>query len=727
TEVVVLVTGQRLFEPQGLLLSRPGIEVAEVKAGDQPEGCKVTLRVAADCPLGQHPLRLRTAFGLSNLVQFTVGALPEQQEQRQGDAVQKLAFGVTVNGSIHNEELDRYAVELAAGQQLRCEIEALRLGFGLADLALAVLAPDGSVIARADDTPLGRKDPWLACTARQDGTYTVQVSCAYAGNQGGQYRLHVGGFPRPTGAMPCGGQPGAELQLLLLGDGDSDSTKTNLHLPEGGDDPFAFFAGDARGVSPTPIWLRVGGPPDRAPAPDDQGRNWIELPGSVHGQIRAPGDVVGFHFHGKKGEGLDLRVVARQLRSPLDPVLQVRQQDGRVLAAADSQNGQDPLLRFDPPVDGDYRVEVSDQQRTGSPAHFFRLECARRFDAPASKLVVGRGENPVVTVPRGGAAAAVLQLAAVDPDAGLAVQLPDLPAGVTAQSGPLLRGSNLVPLLFTAAADAPLAGALLAVRATAQKEPHERDPGFVQEIALVTGRNDAPLLRSSQRRLPIAVVEAAPFTVTVAPPAVPIVRGAGLGLQVHVQRREGFAEPVHVRAAWTPPGISSGQVAIDGKSDAGVLPLDANGEAALGTFQLPIVGTATVRGANLEVAAGAFVPLLVDKPWLTAQAGKARTEQGKPVALKLGLERQRELTGPLHAVLLGLPRGVTTTELDLPIDTTELVFPLTVAADALAGRHKNLAVELRVQHGDAAVVHRFGGGELRIDQPRVTAQAGGKQ
>ena len=724
TEVVVAVTGQRLFEPQGLLLDGPGLEVTAIVAGDKPEDCKVTLRIAADCPLGQHSLRLRTAFGLSNLVQFTVGVLPEVKEQRDGDAVQPIALPCTVNGSVRNEEVDRYAVELVAGQQLRCEVEALRLGFGLADLALAVQAPDGSVVARADDTALGRKDPWLACAALAAGKYVVSVACAYAGNAGGQYRLHVGGFPRPTGALPCGGEHGGELSLALLG--ECEPLRTTVRLPDSGGDLFAFFPVDARGTAPTPIWLRVGGPPNREPVPDDQGHTWIELPGTVHGVIAAPGDIASYCFHGKRGEGLDLRLLARTLRSPLEAVLQVQKQDGRVLASADGQNGIDPVLRFDPPADGDYRVEVRDQLRTGSPSHVFRLECKHHSDVPNCRLVVGRGENAVVVVPRGSAAAAVMQLTAIDPDAGLQLQLPDLPAGVVAQFGPLLRGSNLVPLLLTASADAPLAGAQVPVRATATKEPHERDPGYAQLIALVTGRNDAPLLRASQRRLPIAVVQAAPFTVTVTAPAVPIVRGAGLGLSVHVARREGFAEPVRVRAVWTPPGISCGQVVIDGKSEAGVLPLDANGEAPVGTFQLAIVGAATWRGGNLEVATG-YVPLAVDKPWLIAQPGKARTEQGKPVALRLALERQRELPGPLHAALLGLPRGVASVDLELPADATELVFPLTVAADAATGKHKNLTVELRVRSGDATVVHRFGAGELRVDQPKVPAMAAGKQ
>ncbi|MEO6594346.1 MAG: PPC domain-containing protein, partial [Planctomycetota bacterium] len=217
TEVTVEFQGQRLFEPQGLMLGEPGLEVLEV-ASDKPERCTVRLQIAEDCALGSHPLRLRTAFGIANLTMFQVGTLPEVVENRVGDAVQVVPLDCTVNGSLRAEELDRYAVELAAGTLVQCELQAFRLGAKAIDLAMLVLGPDGGEIARADDTVLGIKDPMLSFVASAAGSYEVRVQTAFTDDQNfGSYRLHLGTFPRPTGCVPCGGQPGEELEVTLLG------------------------------------------------------------------------------------------------------------------------------------------------------------------------------------------------------------------------------------------------------------------------------------------------------------------------------------------------------------------------------------------------------------------------------------------------------------------------------------------------------------------------------
>ncbi|HEU4420680.1 MAG TPA: hypothetical protein VFT55_17205 [Planctomycetota bacterium] len=63
----------------------------------------------------------------------------------------------------------------------------------------------------------------------------------------------------------------------------------------------------------------------------------------------------------------------------------------------------------------------------------------------------------------------------------------------------------------------------------------------------------------------------------------------------------------------------------------------------------------------------------------------------------------------------------------------EIAFALTVAADAAVGRHRNFLVQVLVPSAPVAdgaspamVEHRFGGGEIRIDEPiaKPVAQSG---
>lgn len=729
TEVAVTLTGQRLFEPQGVLLEQPGLELLEIKA-DKPEQCTLRLRVAADCALGLHALRLRTAFGIGNLLQFAVGVLPEVAEQRTGDAPQTVPLGCTVNGSLRNEEIDRYAFAATAGTRVQCEAEGIRLGRSNLDLVLAVSGPDGRDLERADDSVLGIKDPQLAFTAPVDGNYVVSVRTAFADDtNAGGYRLHVGTFPRPLGCLPCGGEPGEALAVTLL-EATSEAAAgapLQVQLPNTQGEWFRWFPADARGTAPTPLLLRVGGPPNRTPAVDAQGRNFVEFPGSVHGVVAQPGQKVAFHWHAKKGVEIEFRAMARALRSPLDPVLSVRDAEGRQLADNDDTTGLDSVLRFNPPADGDYRIEVRDLLRGGSANHFFRLEGAKRSESPSLRLVVARREEAVLAVTRGNRIGAVLQWSGLDPKHELVLMAKDLPAGVTAEFGPVLAGTNLVPLLLTAAPDAEMAGSQAALWLRAAVAPHERDPGFQQVVPLVMARNDQPLVSATVRRVPVAVTQAAPFTLVVEPPAVPIVRGAPLQLQVRIVRAEGFTEAVRVRALWNPPGLSAGQVEIDGKADRGTFPLDASGSAMTGRIPIALVGQARSRGGSVEVCSD-WIELQVDEPWLTADVGKVRTEAGVAATLRVQCKAVRPLTGACEATLLGLPRGVTCAAIPFEAAAAnELDFALQVAADAAPGRHRGFLVQVRVPanaaSGAPSVEHRFGGGEIRIDEPAAKPPA----
>lgn len=718
TEVELTLRGQRLVAPQALLLSQPGLEVLSVAPGKDATSCTVKLRLAADCPLGAHPLRLRTAAGLSNFCQFFVGTLRELPETREGRDAQVVEVPCTIDGTVSGEEVDRYTITLAAGAPCIAEVEAMRLGRSPIDLALSVRGPDGGELMRADDTAFGHKDPWLAFTAGEAGAYEVRVEAAFAdASNTGPYRLHLGDLPRPTSALPCGGAPGSTFAAALLG--DSRASSCEVHVPDDGEEWFPFFPNNASGTAPTPIWLRAGGPPEVTPAVDTAA---MASPGSVSGVVTSP-EGVRYRFAAKKGEGLELRALTLGLRSPLDPVLSVENGDGGVLARDDDAGGAagDSFVRFTAPTDGDYFVRVRDLLGHGSGSHVFRLECGPRPRAVRSRLVVARGQEPVLTVPQGGCGGMVLQLDDADVEAGLAFVANALPAGVTATFGRIQKGGNLIPFVLTAQADAPLGGALAELALQAEKEPHVRSAGYAQVLPLVMVRNDQPILQTTQRRLPVAVASAVPFTLAVVSPKVPMVRGAPLGVQVRVQRSEGFAGDVRLKALWTPPGIGAGEVTVPAGQDLGTLPLDANGNAPLGAFPLAVLGASVVKGEGFEQCS-AFGEVTVAKPWLTAKVEGARTTVGTQVELAVELHGEHALQGPLQVQLLSLPRGTTATPVAIAAETTAARLAVVVAADAATGRFRDLVLEVRVPHEGSEVVHRFPIGELRIDAPRKTAK-----
>src|SRR5947208_14069094 len=75
TELPLLFNGARLKDAQEILFYYPGITVTKLEVVNDTQ-VKVTVKIAADCRLGEHVMRLRTASGVTELQTFWVGALP---------------------------------------------------------------------------------------------------------------------------------------------------------------------------------------------------------------------------------------------------------------------------------------------------------------------------------------------------------------------------------------------------------------------------------------------------------------------------------------------------------------------------------------------------------------------------------------------------------------------------------------------------------------------------
>src|SRR3990172_2826625 len=177
TELDVQLTGARLADAQEVLLYYPGIRVASLAAAEAGR-VAARLAIAPDCRMGTHALRLRTARGVSNLITFSVGPLPQVDEiepNNDFDGPQKVALGTTIQGVVQNEDVDCFLVEAKQGQRIVAEIEGIRLGETFFDPYVAILDLDRFVLAGADDTALLRQDAVAAAVAPNDASYVIQV------------------------------------------------------------------------------------------------------------------------------------------------------------------------------------------------------------------------------------------------------------------------------------------------------------------------------------------------------------------------------------------------------------------------------------------------------------------------------------------------------------------------------------------------------------------------
>ena len=333
-------SGRGLDQPKDILFYEPGIALESLEpvekglvngrevAVEPGYRVKAKFKIAADCQLGAHGLRLRTAGGLTEYARFHVGPFPTVEETEttlkrndKRDAAQDVPLNSTVFGRLNEPtDLDIYRVLVKKGQRLSAEIEAHRLGVerGIPDLHLTIRDASGKVLAAADDSAIFVQDPVLSVIADSDGERFLEVGHSMYNGANDQPRWHVGAFSRPTAIFPAGGPAGSELKVRIIGD-PKGSWEQAVTLPAASGD-FGFIA-MADGVpAPTPNRLRV------SPFPNviEGSEPVASLPAAFNGIIAKPGESDAFRFHAKKGDRFKFHALANALGSPLNPTISIR-------------------------------------------------------------------------------------------------------------------------------------------------------------------------------------------------------------------------------------------------------------------------------------------------------------------------------------------------------------------------------------------------------------------
>lgn len=726
TTIEATFSGARLGDARELMFYEPGISVKKITPVNANQ-FKATLEIAESCRLGIHAVRVRTASGISNLRTFTVGALPmvaEKEPNSQFTAPQPIPLESTVSGVVQNEDVDYFVVEAKKGERITAELEGIRLGYTFFDPYIAILDEKRFELARSDDFPLLRQDSLCTIVAPADGKYIIEVrESAFGGNGNCHYRLHVGRFPRPIAVFPAGGRPGETLELECL-DATGRTWKQSVTLPtDDGSGEFPFFAQDAHGIAPSPNHLRlIDIPSTQEVEPNDAYNkpNTIEVPGAVNGRIGTPGDNDYFKFSAKKGQRFDIRVYARKvLRSPLDSVLVIRRaKNGSGVGSNDDSGGPDSYVRFTAPEDGNFVIQIYDHLRAGGPDYVYRIEVVPV--APRLTMSVPerfRYVSTVVSVPKGNRMAILVNAARADFGGELSVDFPALPKGLQVEAEKMAANRSQIPVLFTADAAAEPAGALTPVVGRCEKPPVTG--GLDQRTMLVRGRNNRDVWGHNADRLAVAVTQEAPFTLELVPPKVPIVRNGTMGLKVVAHRKDDFKAAISVRMLYTPPGVSaSGSVSIPAGKNEAVIPMTANGGAAIREWPIVVIGRAGTPQGAVDVATQ-MVDLRVSDHYVRSKIEKSAVEQGQTAEVLVQIEQLQPFEGEAAVELVGLPAKVTLVEgpKGLTKETKQLVFKVKADPAARPGRYKSLTCRIEVPENGDVITHVFGGGELRVDKP----------
>lgn len=335
----------------------------------------IAVTIAAQAEPGVCWLRFYNDEGASGLRPFIIGTCAEISEVEPNDEAAKAQplpeLPVVINGQ-HGKsgDSDSFSVSLRRGQVLVASMMANRTLGSPQDAVLQLLKPDGFVLEQNEDDQ--GIDPQLAVTIPADGIYTLRTwafpaqpdsSIRLFGSPACVYRLMVTTGAFVDHVLPAAVQAGTPQTVRLQG----------WNLPK--EDLVIVPPVSAIGRR---YELPLSGWSHRLPAtvlvqsqpsvveqePNDLLHpQTIALPISVTGQIAQPRDVDAYQFTAKKGQRVRFEVIARDTGSPLDPVLRLYDSTGKILKEADDDGKQsaDPDIEFTAPVDGDYRVSISDR------------------------------------------------------------------------------------------------------------------------------------------------------------------------------------------------------------------------------------------------------------------------------------------------------------------------------------------------------------------------------
>lgn len=732
-EHVLTFTGARLGDAQEVWFYDPGVSVTNLKVAND-ENVEVTVRVAEDCRLGEQVAQVRAASGISEFRSVYVGALAQLDEQEPNGSLQEaqsVPRDITVQGVVENEDVDYLAVDCRQGERLTVEIEAMRLGTALFDPSLAILDANRFELATVDDSPLVRQDAIAAIMVPQDGRYYVQVrESSYGGDGNCRYRLHIGRFPRPTAAYPPGGKKDSDIEVTLLGD-IAGAVTQRIHVPAENSLRSGIFASDEFGICPSPIPFRVSDLDnqfEQEPNNDFQTTNPIPAPQAINGVIGQPKDADYFKFTAKKGEVLHIECYARRLRSGLDSVLYVYHPDGRAIAGDDDARAPDSYVQFTPPEDGEFVVGIFDQLLRGQADFVYRIEFTT--SKPALVMGIPRVEQysqyrQSLFIPRGNRFATLVSATRENFSGAVVLDLPDLPAGVTVHAQPMADNLNVMPVVLEAAADAPLAGALVPLRGRPADSQLTVIGQYLNRADFVLGPpNQSLYYPCDVNRIPVAVIEALPFQLDIIQPQAPLVRSGAMNLKIVARRQTGFNGPITLQFPFQPPGVGAAySVTIPENAVEGLYPLNANESAQLGTWPIYVIGSAEHQGPAW--ASTQLAQLVVAEPYVTAEIQRASCEQGQPAQIHCRLTHRRPFAGTARAELLGLPPHVTCEPIEFTKDTAEFTFKLQTVAESPTGKHTTLFCQFNIPEQNEMVISNAGGTELQIDAPlpATTAEA----
>jgi hypothetical protein len=454
----VTVVGSQFGKALGMWSSVPGIKATP--AGESTASkAMLDVSVAADTPVGICGVRLATEDGLANACLLLIDDLPV----RSSDKAATVALPIALWGRFREAALDRFAIDVSAGQRVSFEAVGSRLGKDVDPLVI-IRDAKGKIVAERDNDPGLYFDFRFAHTFAEAGTHSVEIRDArFHGSEHGFYVLRMGKFPAARVAVPTAIQWSKRFELRLPGiepliperSPTEQESRYAYEFPK--EAAGLFFGVVKRKGDDGSAWLPMESTDTavivhKAPGNTIDDGTPAKVPSMLCGVLQKSGERHFFRLELTKGQRIQVRAEARAFNSPADLEIAITDAKGKELRrVGENPQTEEIMLDFSAGAPGVYGLTVRDVNRDGGPAFGYRLDV--RTPSPSFSIVA---EVEGLTVPRCDWQPVPLTITRDGYAGKIFLALEGGPKGITISPSFIDAGVTAIVCKLSAAAETPL-------------------------------------------------------------------------------------------------------------------------------------------------------------------------------------------------------------------------------------------------------------------------------
>lgn len=456
----LVIDGSDLLPNPRVVMSGP---IASQTLRPNATAARVELDVTLDGAIapGLKNLFLANDGGVS---ERTVVALDRLPQRPFANMIESLP--VALHSSLGGSATLRTTFAGRGGESIILEVESQRLGAKLRPV-LHLYDADGRHLGWSLPSATLHGDTRLVATIPTDGQYTVTLNdLQFAAPAPNHFRLKIGQWQYADLAFPAAVQRGTSPALRLIGNVPANQLVAIVG-PDTSHRTAAWSdAASASGPTPpviisdVPEWLEVaaGASPQEIPS----------VPSAVNGWLGMTGEEDRYRIKAQPESKLKFELFSARLGAPVDSVLELRRDNGGVLATNDDAPGTtDSTLEFTVPKDVDaIVVVVKDAHGRGGASSIYRLVVTSpTADPPAADFQLTI-EQDRYNVPQSGRQVVKVRVDRRGYTGPIRVEFDKLPPGVTVDSAEIAANSGGKLFTLTGAADA-VSQYLTSIRGTA--------------------------------------------------------------------------------------------------------------------------------------------------------------------------------------------------------------------------------------------------------------------